>query len=877
VFRVYKKKLSNGMNVLVRPNHKIPEVVTQVWYNVGSRAESDGERGMAHLIEHMIFKGTKKLSEIDIDLLSIRLGGYTNAFTSHDTTCYYLKLPSNVWQNALMILSDCMENARFDPEMLKSELQAVIQELKLYRDDYQETLIEKMMAFIFPEHSYGYPIIGFKEDLVNLNRDDLYRFYKKHYHPGNATLVIVGDVTRDEAFDQAEKYFGGIKSGPDVVGLLPQPSFVDDLACTSVRLPRPVENPWAFYAYPIPGLCEGSNYLFDMVKNLVGGARSSRLYERLVNETGLATDAGSFVYDLFEKSLFFIYVQPRNVTSLPRIEEIINEELARVASGSVEDWEFRAVKRRAESIFYSQLESNEHQANLIGNYFLATGNAQYFETYVQEMKKAKRSQLEDGVKKFLRPIFQHKGYLLPSSEQEEREWERLQKESDELDRKILEKFVRTTEVEPPKVVLKAGDKDLPTFKYSVPESFFLDNGLEVVFLNNPGVPKISVALGLKADYSYDPEELSGISSLVGSLFLEGTKRYSATELHRYIDSLGMHVGASSGFFYLDMLEKDFETGIDLLSHIVTMSTFLPDSIEKVKRHQLVELHEYWDSPLSFVESLARRVVYKGHPYAKDRLGYVSCVEKISREQVFQFYEEMVSPRGAILVIVGDLSRYDKDKLTRLLNKSFQDWRGREIPDLVLPEISYGKAQTISHEIKRDQVALALVAPSVSRLDPNFEALSLLDFIFTGAGLSMNSRLFRLREQSGLFYTIGGSLVYGSSRGPGMMFIRTLVSPDKVDIAERLIKNEMKILRERGIGEEELKIAVKGVMSASVRAFERNGSIAEIFLHLKRCGINLDLFDKRGSLLSIMKVGTINDVASRYCKENFLSTILVGRG
>jgi len=862
------------MNVLVRPTHAIPEVAIQLWYHVGSKDESSGERGMAHLIEHMIFKGTKKLSESDIDLITIKLGGYTNAFTSNDYTAYIFKLPSNVWHEALLILSDCMSNARFDPQMLNSELSAVVQELKLYKDEYQETLIEKLVTGIFTPHPYHHPVIGYKQDLLGLTRNNLYAFYKKHYHPTNATLVIVGDVKRVDAFAYAEKYFGKISCPTSYKKQ--QHFFVDDVYNVTVKLPRAVENPWVFYTYPIPGFCEQRTYLINMIEFLLAKGRSSRLYEKLVNETKLATTVGCFSYELFEKSLLFIYVQPASVAALPRIEELIEEEIAQVVDGPIEDWEFCSIKKQIEIGYCSLLENMERQAELLGSSFLATGETNYLGKYMNAVKQAKRGDISKCVAAYLKPSRQNKGYLLPANKDEQFLWEELQKKSDELDVKILKRCKRTKPIEPGNLVVKVKDKPLPEFTYPIPKTFVLDNGLEVLYHHNPATPNLSLLLGFKADYLYEPPEFGGMSRFVGRLLLEGTKHYSAKELNRYLDTHGMKLTTASGIVSLDLLSQDVDKGLDILRQVVTEPAFEHDSIEKVRQQTLMELQEYWDTPMIFIDELARQVVYDGHPYSKNRYGYKECVKKFSRSQICDFYDEYLTPQEAMLVIVGDLNGYNEKKLQRLLEKHLGGWKGKQIDDLVYPEIVYTKPKTVHHEISRDQVVLALVAPSVSRIDKNYDALALLDFIFTGSGTSMSSRLFQLREQTGLFYTIGGSLVYGAGIAPGMMFIKTMVSLNKVDIAQNLIKKSMKNLRENGIFEDELSRAVKALITSSTRIFESNAHIAKTYLLLKRCGINLDLFDKRGAFLSILNIDAINTVAHRYCKENVLSTIRVGR-
>jgi zinc protease len=323
-FKVHKTVLPNGLTVLVKPVKHIPRVEAHLWYNVGSKDEGPRERGMAHLIEHMIFKGTRLLSESDINLVCQKLAGDANAFTSQDYTCYTFRLPSQTWTTALAIFAECMQSATFDKQMLASELKAVIEELRMYRDDFQGNLLEQMLPSIFPGHPYSEPIIGSKFDLCALDRDMLYAFYKKHYHPGNAVLVVVGDVTVQEAFDAAVAHFGSIASP---VGYVRDTHyFNDDVVQHATTLYRSVSSPWFCYAYPIPGFQERSNHVVDVANLIIAAGKSSRLYRRLVEKERLAVDVDCSVYDFFERGLLNIGVWPAPGVKPEAIEKVLEQE-----------------------------------------------------------------------------------------------------------------------------------------------------------------------------------------------------------------------------------------------------------------------------------------------------------------------------------------------------------------------------------------------------------------------------------------------------------------------------------------------------------------------------------------------------------------------
>ena len=234
--------------------------------------------GIAHLIEHLIFKGTTKLSECDINMITHKLSGYTNAFTSYDYTGYLFDLPSQQWQPALTIFADCMSNATFKKDFLDSELQAVIQELKMYKDDYVSTLIEKILSAIFPDHPYGYPIIGFKQDLWNVSRETLLNFYQYHYVPNNAMLLGVGDVKPDEFFAQAEKEFSHIEKKEHVAQEF---YHSQDLIQQNVTILRDIKQPMFLAAWVINGSKEGKDYIVDLFLYIWDLAKERALIKNL--------------------------------------------------------------------------------------------------------------------------------------------------------------------------------------------------------------------------------------------------------------------------------------------------------------------------------------------------------------------------------------------------------------------------------------------------------------------------------------------------------------------------------------------------------------------------------------------------------------------
>ncbi len=204
---IYKEKLNNGITLLFYHQPHTPEVMLKVMYDVGSKNEESAEYGFAHLVEHMIFKGTQKLSEQDIFEIARKFGAGLNAYTSYDRTVYYFDTDKKNWRVFLNILADCMQNVRIADEHLASELKAIFDELKMSDGDGAGNIFTEL----FPSnHPYHHPIVGYKENLLHLNPEKVRAFYKKYYRPDRATVMVVGDLEKDDVIREVRASFGSI-------------------------------------------------------------------------------------------------------------------------------------------------------------------------------------------------------------------------------------------------------------------------------------------------------------------------------------------------------------------------------------------------------------------------------------------------------------------------------------------------------------------------------------------------------------------------------------------------------------------------------------------------------------------------------------------
>jgi zinc protease len=867
---VKKVVLDNGLTILVRESHEVPKVSVQIWYNVGSKDEETGEKGIAHLIEHMIFKGTDTLSESDINVVVHKLSGMCNAFTSHDYTGYYFNFPTHHWKEALPVIADCMVNCLFNDDMLNSEMKAVIQELKLYKDQYERSLLEELIGMIFADHPYHYPIIGYKQDLWSVSGKDLRAFYKKHYQPNNATLVIVGDVQADDAIELATQYFGDIQSAEDIDKKAR--FFHRDIVSKGLDMYRDVATPTLAYAFVVPGSTGKKDTALEIFEWIIAKGKSSRLYKKLVNETQLATSIETGSWGLFDHGLMFFLVEPKSIENAAEIERIIIEELEDIAAHGIQDEEFERGYKKTQMAFYSLLEVIEDQGFAIGHSYLATGDENYVFTCLDDPNLLKQ-QINDIVVHYLRPSIMHKGRVLPLPESEKKEWAELQKESDKEDEKILEARVRTTTVEGPVYAETVSVQKAAPFDFPKPETCSLSNGLKVLYYHNDTTPKINIILEFKARPDYGPLDKQGLYTFVTQMMTEGTTEHTHEELADAIESRGMSLAIYPGGVSMKMLADDFVFGLRLLKEILTQATFPEEEIEKIRDQLLTDVKQYWDEPQSFIGQLVRENIYKGHPYSKQAIGTAESIASITQDDLRAFYQAYISPTGARVAIVGDLPEAD---IKEILERELSDWHEHAVEEMSYPALQLAEPKEINHPINRDQVVLCLAQLSVARKDPKFDMYLLFDQIFGGGVLnSMSSRLFDLREQTGLFYSIRGSLLAGVNEQPGMFQVRTIVSVDRLAEAEKAIKNTIDTVSDT-LTQEDLDEAKRAVTNTLVDNFVTNSDTASTFLYLDRFKLPADYFDNRAATLDKITLDDVKEAVKDILNSNNLITVRVGR-
>ena len=348
--------LKNGMAVVVIPNHRVPVVTHMVWYKVGSADEPPGKSGIAHFLEHLMFKGTRKLASGEFSRILARNGGRENAFTSHDYTGYYQSIAVDRLEMVMEMEADRMTNLVFDAKEVEPERQVIFEERRNRTGNNPSALLaEHVNATLYLNHPYRRPVIGWEHEIRGLTIADLMSFYRRWYVPNNAILVVAGDITAEELRPLAEKTYGRIPAAP--ARLRVRPGEPPHRAARRVTLKDPrVRQPSWSRTFLAPSYTEGATehvYALQVLAEILGGA-TGPLYRSLVVEQKLAVSAGAyFEPDRLGPGTFGFYASPRPGVSMEKLEAAMEAELARVVDKGVTGKEARRAKGRlqAEAVY----------------------------------------------------------------------------------------------------------------------------------------------------------------------------------------------------------------------------------------------------------------------------------------------------------------------------------------------------------------------------------------------------------------------------------------------------------------------------------------------------------------------------------------------
>jgi len=410
---VKEYNLDNGLKVLIYEDHFAPMVSTQVYYRVGSYNEPEGLTGISHLLEHMAYKSTKNYTPKEYEKMIDEAGGINNGFTSVHMTAYWTNLSSDRYELALKIEADRMQNLLLLQDEFVPEKGVVMEERRLGENDPGHNLNEYLDLISFSYSPYRHSIIGFMSDLEQVNRDDVYNWYKKYYNPANAVIVIAGDVNPDEALKLVKKYYGKIKGKkvPDAIYTeLPQAGE------RRFELRKDVETPLLAIQYHTVPANHIDMHALDVVSMILSSGLSSRFEKHLIREKGIALEVRGYHSNMKYDGTFAIFAMPQTHISIEALEKEILNEIEKLKTEPVTDAELTKAKNRALAKALYRQDAVDDMGFEIGSQEIDTGMWENMNRYPGEIGKVTTEEIMAAVKKYLVKDNRTVGYLLPQEE-----------------------------------------------------------------------------------------------------------------------------------------------------------------------------------------------------------------------------------------------------------------------------------------------------------------------------------------------------------------------------------------------------------------------------------------------------------------------------
>ncbi len=336
---VEKTEFKNGLKVVTERVESVKSVAVGIWVKTGSRDEPDQKAGITHFLEHMLFKGTEKRSAYDIALSMESVGGYMNAFTSNEYTCYYTRSLDTELQRALEVLSDMVKNSQFPENEIEKEKKVVIEEMKMYRDSPEDYLFEEFSGKVFSDHPLGRPIIGYEKTVNSFKRNDLFEYVENRYQPWNILVSVAGNVEHEQVVDLVESFLGEGKSDK-------KNAFIHELTPYKIHketITKPIEQTHMIIGRRGLHFDDEDKYLLLLANTVLGGGMSSRLHQNVREKYGYCYSIGTFNQSYTDSGLFGVYIGT-DKDYVDHVRELINEEFDKLQQEAVPDREMAEAK-----------------------------------------------------------------------------------------------------------------------------------------------------------------------------------------------------------------------------------------------------------------------------------------------------------------------------------------------------------------------------------------------------------------------------------------------------------------------------------------------------------------------------------------------------
>jgi zinc protease len=855
--------LPNGLRVYLLPVKDSPVVTTMVAYRVGSGDEQKDQTGLSHYLEHLMFKGTDKLMPGDIDRATQRNGGHNNAYTNEDMTVYHFDFAADRWAAALAIEADRMRNLRIDKEHeFEQEKGAVISELAGNEDRPWDLEQKAILPLLFPRDSpYSHPVIGERAHVRGATAEIIKRHYDKWYHPNNASLVVVGGFDPDDALARITKLFGPIPSA-DLPPRNKATAFKDRAGTVHKEFESKFEAPRMMLGFNTVAVGHPDDPVLDYVQHVLSDGKTSRLYRLLVEDERLASavDAGNYTGRF--PGWFAVQVELLKGKDRKKVEELVFEQLERLANELVTDDELARVRRKLLAGFVFSRESVHGLADRIAQvstYPVGEDVAKYYRDYLDRLLGVTKADIQRAAKTYLARKQAAVVWSIPP----EGKGEGPGRAGD------------GNRLTPPARHNRAPDPGgAGTFSFKDAKRVVLPNGLVLILLENHRLPVVVGTASVADVRLREPAEKAGVMAMVGGLLEEGTDRHTGKEIAALIEDTGgsFSVGSTGGSF--KVLTPDTKLALGLLFECLIRPSFPADALERQREQQLSAIDEAESQPDTKAAMLFKAAVYGGHPFGRPSLGKKEVVAKLTADDCRAFHQLAYAPNFTTVVLVGD---FKADELAREVEALTKDWKKSDAakPSPPAPPRPDGPSVKIVSDKTAAQVHVYLGHLGITRDNPDFYRLQVMDYVL-GTGAGFTDRLSStLRDRQGLAYTVSANITSSAGTQPGTFTGYIGTFPDKFLWVRDGFFKEITRLRDETPTKEEVEDVKKYLLGSLPFRFTTLSAVAGELLEVERYNLGFDFLEKYRKAVEAVTPAQVQEVARKYLDPKRVAVVAVG--
>jgi len=869
-----KYTLKNGLEVILSEDHRLPLVAVDLWYHVGPANERPGRTGFAHLFEHMMFEGSQHVGSKEHDRLLEAAGASDiNGTTDFDRTNYFETLPSNQLELALWLESDRMGYllGKIDQERLANQRDVVRNERRQSVENTPYGLVEEELFHqLFPKnHPYYAEVIGSHRDIEAARLDDVREFFRQYYSPNNASLTITGDIDPKQARAWVEKYFASVPAGPPVPKITAGAPQIT--AEKRSKVTDQVELPRIYMGWIMPSIFQPGDAETDLLAQILGTGKASRLYKALVYNQQIAQDVSIQNQNLLLGSVFELQVTAKPGVKPEDLEKAIDQELEKLRAEGPTQAELDRARNLIETRIITGLERlggfggladrlNQYNQFLHDPGYLPKDLDRYNRVTVQDVKRIAAEKLQTSQRAVV--------YGLPG--------ERVVDDPPRSSEEAKGNSPPVTGTMPEEAWRAKGPTAQPLGKLSLPvaQSFTLQNGLTVMLTEQHQLPIVVAHLLVLNGSDANPIDRPGLASFTSEMLPEGTERRSSTQIADDAAQIGTTLRAvtvsDDSIVDIRTLKPNVDAAFDLLSDVALHPKFEASEIERVRKLRETDILQVQDDPQDLAFGVFRKLIYgSAHPYGYREEGTVAATRATTRDDLLKMWQRGYAPKNCALVLSGDLT---PSEARSLAEKYFGKWNGsgdRYQPPRV--ENKPARGVYIVDKPGAAQTFVLVGTAGVPRASEDYVPLEVMNKVLGGL---YSSRInLNLREEHG--YTYGSFSFFSYKRAAGAFGAGGAMRTDSTGPAVHELLTEMERIRSGKPTGEELNLA-KGSFSQSLAGrFETSEEVANTIGDLFVYGFPLDYYRQLPGRINAVTSEHVQSMAQKYIHPE--NAVVIGAG